>query len=71
VKATLGFPTDVTKISLGGHEAFLLTASDGSDEIAVVEWQQGPRIVKVLGNHVSVDDLLRIAAEVSVTQRAP
>ncbi len=63
----LFFPTDVKKISLGGHDAFLITASDGSDEMAVIEWQSGPTIVKVIGQRLSVNELLRIAAGVSVT----
>jgi len=63
----LSFPTDVANISLGGHDALLITASDGTDEVAVVEWQNGPAIVKVIGNHISVSELLKIAAGVSVS----
>jgi hypothetical protein len=63
----LGFPTDVTRVSVGGHTALLLTASDGNDEVSVVEWPQGPTIIKVIGNHLPTNELLKIADGLSVT----
>jgi len=62
----LGFKVNVDPVTVGGHDAYLLTAADGSDETSVVEWQDGPLIVKVLGLRVSSDALLRVADGVTI-----
>jgi hypothetical protein len=62
----LGFKVNVHPVTVAGHDAYLLTAANGSDEMAVVEWQEGPLIVKVFGLRVSSDALLRVADGVTI-----
>ncbi len=56
---------------VGGHDAYLLTAKNGSHEISVIEWQTGPVIVKVFGEYLPVETLKRIAAGVTIDSSIP
>ncbi len=67
----LGFKVNVDKLMVGGHDAYLLTAKNGSHEISVIEWQTGPVIVKVFGEYLPVETLKRIAAGVTIDSSIP
>jgi len=62
----LGFKVNVDPVTVAGHDAYLLTAANGSDEMAAVERQEGLLIVKVFGLRVSSDALLRVADGVTI-----